>query len=152
MTNRLYRIIPAALLAAGLAFAQNPAPGAGRQLRPGARILPRLVRQLDLTDDQKAKAREIFKAQAEAARPLAQQMREARLQLAKDVKTGATEDMIARDAAAVGNLTTQLTVIRTKAMQQFYGILTPEQKAKWDELGERARQRQERLRQRVGQR
>ena len=93
-----------------------------------------MMKALNLTDDQKAQAKQIFGDARTASQPLREQLRDARQQLANDVKANAPENVIAKDSSAVGSLVSQMTTIRAKAMQQFYGTLTAEQKAKADEL------------------
>jgi len=115
-------------------FAQAP----GQQGRSGGgRGAHRAMRQLDLSEGQKTQAKEIFKATATEARPVAQQLRQAREQLSTDIKAGAPEATITQDANAIGAATAQLAVIRAKSQQKFYSILTGDQKAKLDSLKER---------------
>ena len=139
--------IGAALLltTALVVFSQQP-PGPPREGRgfhggPGGPGGPRefgpfgpFGRDLNLTDDQKAQAKQIFGDARTASQPLRQQLRDARQQLAADVKSNAPENVLAKDSSAVGSLVSQMTTIRAKAMQQFYGTLTAEQKAKADEM------------------
>ena len=134
--NSLIRYFGVAALAAGLAFAQ---PAAGERRAGAQRGQGRAMEQLGLTDTQKTQAKEIFKASATEARPVREQLREARQRLAADMKSGAAEGVISQDANAIGNLTAQLTVIHARAQQQFQAILTPEQKTKLDELKQNRR-------------
>lgn len=131
MTIRWFRFAAVAALSVGALLAQNNPP-AGRHAAGAG--MHHMARQLNLTDNQKAQAREIFQGTRESAQPLRQQMRDARQQLATDVKSGAGQDLIAKDSAAVGTLAGQLTAIRAQAFQKFYNILTPEQKTKLDTL------------------
>jgi Spy/CpxP family protein refolding chaperone len=135
MKRNLIQLFGVAALATGLTFAQspNPAPAPGQhkgwQHRRGARI-QRLTSELNLSADQQAQAKQIFQAASSSARPLAQQMRDARLQLANDVKSGAPQDIIAKDSNNVGAIVSQMTAIRTQAFEKFYATLNPDQKEK----------------------
>ena len=140
MNNRLTQLMAGATLAAGLVFAQAAPARPAHPFGPRARM-HRLVQALDLTADQKAQAKEILKSAGASAQPLRQQMRDARQQLRSDIKTAAPAEVVTKDSNTVGQLTSQLTAIRTTAMQKLYGILTPDQKAKLDTLAEQWRAR-----------
>jgi Spy/CpxP family protein refolding chaperone len=134
MKIQMIRFAAIAALATGMVFAQTTTtPDQGHR---GARRshLQHLVKQLDLTADQQTQAREIFQAGAQSTRPLTQQMRDARRQLRQDAKNGASQDVINKDSAALGPLTTQIAAARAETFQKFYGILTADQKAKLDQI------------------
>lgn len=96
--------------------------------------MQKMAQELNLSADQKAQAREIFRSAFQSAQPLRQQMRDARKQLQTDVKSGASEDLLAKDGSQVGAIAGQMAVSRAKAFEQFYSILTPDQKAKLETL------------------
>jgi Spy/CpxP family protein refolding chaperone len=136
MKNTYFRSISTAILAGGMVLAQSTAPQTGGRFRHHGRMQA-VATQLNLTDDQKAQAHEIFQSAAAAAKPLRDQMRGARQQLAADVRAGAAEEVISKDSGAIGALTSQLAVIRAKATQQFYQVLTPDQKNKFETMRSR---------------
>jgi Spy/CpxP family protein refolding chaperone len=137
-------------LAAGLAFAQAPAPapdaqgsanvGAGAHGILGQR-LAQAAQQLNLTDAQKQEARLIFQQAFRDAAPVRAQLRQNRLALAAAVKAGQDNDQIQRLAKTQGNLMGQMVTIRTEAAAAFYANLTPEQKAKADQMQQQFRQK-----------
>jgi Spy/CpxP family protein refolding chaperone len=139
MNRNIIRTLGVAAVAAGLTFAQGPAPttpapgpGQGQQRHWRGHMGGRLANYLNLTDAQKEQSKQIFQAAANESQPLRDQMREVRKQLAEAVKTNAPADQINQLAATVGDLTSKLTVIHTKAFAQFYNILTPDQRTKFD--------------------
>ena len=92
--------------------------------------MARLGTQLNLTDAQKAQAADIFQAARQQSQPLAQQLRQYRVELAAAVKSGAPAEQIDAVTAKMGPLMSQLTGIQTKAFQKFYAALTPDQQQK----------------------
>jgi periplasmic protein CpxP/Spy len=148
MKRHMTKIASIAALAAGMAFAQAPAappqrPGFGIR---GA-IRQRVLRNLNLTDSQKAQAKTIFQQARQAAQPVRQQIQQNRDALNAAVKNNDAAQ-IQQLAATAGNLQGQALAIRSGAMAQFYTLLTPDQKAKFDQMRQRARQM---MRQRTGQ-
>jgi|SRR5579884_3344769 Spy/CpxP family protein refolding chaperone len=142
MKSNSIRIIGAAALGAGLILAQTaqPAPATPGQAQGGQwaqrraqmrrNMVQRFSTYLNLSADQQTQARQIFQAARQSAQPVAQQLREARKALDDAVKANASDAQIDQLSANIGNLVSQLTAIRTKAFEKFYGILTPEQKDK----------------------
>ena len=139
MTRRL--TIPVmTLLIAFSAFAQGPhGPRTG-----GGRGLDFLAGYLALTDAQKQQAQTIFDAARAASETARGQIESARDALQTAVKANRPEAELDRLAAAVGTIEGQLVAIDAKASAKFYALLTPEQKAKYDELRNRGGGRGER--------
>ncbi len=138
MKNPVSKTILGGLLAATLVLAQTPAPAAApvAKGRPG---VGRLVRQLNLTPDQKTQAKAIFEAGRTDAKPVAFQLKQAREALANAVKSGAPDAQIDQLSTAVGPLASQLAAIRAKTLAKFYAILTPDQKDKASAIMSQAR-------------
>jgi Spy/CpxP family protein refolding chaperone len=137
-------------MAAGMAFAQapaapaQPAPGKAWNGRRGA-VRRHMMQALNLTDVQKAQAKALFQQARETAKPLAQQLKDTREAMSAAVKANDVAQ-IQHLAAQQGNLQGQLAAIRSEAMAKFYTNLTPEQRAKADQVQQRVRQRmQQRL-------
>lgn len=132
---RSFQFLAAVILVGGVLMAQTATPPAGGQRRAAAAragrggVLVRLNRLLNLTDDQKAQARQIFGAAAQQAQPIHKQLQQDRQALAAAVKSSTDSD-IDRLANAIGGEQAQLTSIRAKAAAKFYKILTPGQQAK----------------------
>ena len=134
-----------AALASGMVFAQSPAPSnpaqppaQHRQWNRGQRF-ERMATRLNLTDDQKQQARSIWQAARASSRPLAQQLREGRQAVRDAVKAGKSGADLDQLTASVGNLAGQMATIRTKAFAQFYAMLTPDQRAKADQMADHVR-------------
>jgi len=104
----------AAVLAAGMAFAQNaPAqnsPHAGRHGAQAGSMIDRLSARLNLTDAQKQQAQSIFAEARKSAQPVRDQIRQDKQALAAAMKSGSQADidrisnnMGPPDGASLGN-------------------------------------------------
>lgn len=132
MTSKLFRLLGAATLVAGLTFAQssttttnpNPAP------HPMARHrMARIANYLQLTDAQKTQAKAIFQAANEAGQPIREQLKPMRQQLQAAITSG-NSAQIDQITAGMAPLKSQLAANRAKAFSKFYAILTPDQQTK----------------------
>lgn len=138
MKNRLVKMTGAGLLAVGLLTAQTqtpttPAPGQGnQQFRRHRGGMGRMAQALNLTDDQKAQAKQIFKDAATASKPLHDQMKQARQALQAAVKNNPAGTQVDQLAVQVGQISGQLAANRARAFGKFYSILTPDQQQKLD--------------------
>jgi Spy/CpxP family protein refolding chaperone len=147
MTKRLVDLAMAGALAAGLALAQTPA-GAPQADAAGtttpktfrAAVRHRMVKALGLTDAQKQQAKAIFQATKTANQPIRTQLQQNRQALAAAVKANDI-GQIRQLAQVQGNLKGQVMAARAEAMAKFYATLTPDQKAKADQIQQKVRQR-----------
>lgn len=121
-------------LAAVPAIAQ---PGAGRG---HGRMFRHAAGELGLTEQQKQFAKQLFADSRKQAEPIATELKQVRQSLAAAVKANNTGE-IATLSARQGVLSGQLAEVRANSMAKFYAQLTPEQKAKADELREQRRNR-----------
>ena len=160
MKPNLMKIAAAATLAVGMAFAQSAAPTpkteSQSKARPFARgpwAHERMMNQLNLTAAQKAQAKTIFETARQNAKPLRDQLMQNHQSLWAAVKANDTAQ-IQKLSTEQGNLHGQLAANRSLAMAQFYQILTPEQRAKADQMHQnmqtRMQERRERMQQRRG--
>jgi Spy/CpxP family protein refolding chaperone len=147
MKQQLVKFATVAAMAAGMAFAQTtPAPAPPQppqgKFRAGMKgaIRKRMMQALNLTDAQKQQAKAMFQQAKQNSSPLREQMKQNRAALAAAVK--------ANDVAQIhslslqqGNLQGQMLGIRTEARAKFYAALTPEQKAKSDQMQQRIKDR-----------
>ena len=147
MNQHVLRFATVAALAAGMAMAQTPAtpaqPGAGTRQNWAARKgagRQRMLRALNLTDAQKQQAKTIFQQARQNAQPLAQQLKQNRESLAAAVKANDVAQIHSLTAQQ-GTLRGQVMGIRSEAMAKFYNILTPEQKAKSDQMHQKMKER-----------
>ena len=98
------------------------------------------ARDLNLTPDQQAQAKQIMAGARQESAPLRQQMKQNREALASAIKSGndAQIDQITKADAPV---MAQMAAIRAHAFEKIYATLTPEQKAKADTMRQRFQSR-----------
>lgn len=152
MTNRVHllRYSAIGLLAAGVAFAQAAPPseqyGAGQQQTGAptgystgsAAKSPQMrfkdvATLLDLTPDQQTKGQQIFQNAWNSAQPLIQQFRQNRQNMKSLMQSGNVSQLntqITPLAQKQGSIVSDLVQTRTRAMAQFYSLLTPDQRVK----------------------
>ncbi len=138
-------------LAAGMAFAQAPAapaapaqpakPGVARRLN----LRRRMTKRLNLTDAQKQQAKTIFQQAKQSAQPVRDQLKQDRQALTAAVENNDTVK-IGQLSTTIGSLQGQLVSIRSSAMAKFFATLTPDQKAKAEQMRQSIRQRMEQRR------
>ncbi len=141
MKNTLTYLASVTALASGMLFAQTPAPS--NQSQPPAQhrqwnrgqMFDRFATKLNLTDDQKAQAKSILQSSRESSQPVVQQLRQSRQALRDAVKAGKSGSEIDQLSANLGQLTGQMTAIRSKAFAKVYALLTPEQRTKAEQMG-----------------
>ena len=133
MKRNLVTILTVAALAAGMAVAQTAATPANPGIGVRAAVRQRILKKLNLTDAQKAQAKEITQQAKTAAQPLRQQLQQNRQSLAAAVQSNDTAQ-IQSLAAAQGALRGQVLAIRSGAQAKFFAILTPDQKTQWSKL------------------
>ena len=145
MTSKWIKPIGATVLAAGMALAyaetpSNTAPAApphqhsaqSRQQWEQKRF-DRMSAYLNLTDAQKAQAQTILKSAHQNAMQFGTQLKQNRQALAAAIKADNKAD-IERLSAEQGRLMGKTMAIRTEAFAQIYQTLTPDQRAKADQM------------------
>jgi Spy/CpxP family protein refolding chaperone len=151
MKRTFVKLAAVAALATGFVFAQTPSPSPSPNPQTGSHQLvrrhrARFAQALNLTDAQKAQAKTIFQQARETAKPIREQLKQNRQALAAVVKAGGNEAELQKLATVQGKLRSQMVVIRSEAAAKFYASLTPEQKAKADQMQQRFHARVERFR------
>jgi len=140
LTKRWMTLIGTGALAAGLLLAQ---PAMGRRAwrnggaapgEPAHRGLAFIAGYLNLTADQKTQAQAIVEDARTQVQALAPQLKDQRQAIRDAAKNNADDNTIQLLATKQGELHSQLAAIRIKSMVKFYKMLTPEQKAKAEEL------------------
>ena len=116
---------------------QNPARRA-RQMRRN--FHQRLMQELALSPAQKQQAKEIFQQTRSANQPVRAQLVQNRESLAAAIKSDDTAQ-IRKLTEARASLMAKMMTARSEAMAKFYAQLTPEQKAKADQIHQRLQQR-----------
>lgn len=149
LRHSLTKYAAVSALAAGMAFAQASAVSNSPTNAPKAQEgrcgfmrqhLEHLAQTLNLTDSQKQQARTIFQQARQSAQPVRQELKQNREALSAAAKAGQTAD-IQKLSSEQGRLMGRLVAIRTEASAKFYQILTPEQRAKADQMHQQFRQR-----------
>ena len=127
--KRTMTFLATAAMAAGMVFGQTaPVHQNGRM---AAR--QRFERALNLNDTQKAQAKSIFQNARQENAPLRAQLKQNRDALQVAVKTN-DKARIDQLSAAEGQVIGKMMATRTEAMAKFYQTLTPEQRAKADQM------------------
>ena len=146
MKTHLTRFAAVAALAAGMAFAQAPATPAAPQSAPDtaataprAAMRHRMLKALNLTAAQKQQAKTIFQQNKQSVQPIAQQAKQNRAALAAAVKANDTTQ-IQQLATQQGSLQGQVLAMRSESMAKFYATLTPDQRAKAEQIQQKIQQ------------
>jgi protein CpxP len=93
-----------------------------------------MAKELNLTEAQQAQAKAIFDDARAQAQPLHEQLRNGHKAIADAVKANKSDAELQQLADAQGDVMGRLAGIHARAFARFYANLTPEQKAKADEL------------------
>jgi protein CpxP len=138
----------AALLMSVAALAQHGGPG-GHRGGPGGHghrgnLLGHFTRELNLTDAQQAQVKQLTDAFHESNKAQHEQLMKGGPGGGpfEGLKDGAFDEAAVRAAAqARANLHVEMEVAHARLMSQIYALLTPEQKAKVNELRQHHEQR-----------
>ena len=137
------KTIATAAIAVGLAtagFAAQDGPRGRAFGHHRGDMLTRAGAALDLTDTQKEFAKQLAADTRKQAAPVMKELRQNRQEIAAAVKSNNTA-AITTLSQRQGDLTAQLSALHAKSMASFYAQLTPEQKAKADEMHSRVKDR-----------
>jgi hypothetical protein len=91
-----------------------------------------LARRLDLSDSQKQQALTLYQGVEQATQPLEEKLGIARKAMRDAAKNNALTE-IERISAQIGVLSGQIAAVEAKCDASLYGMLTVEQKQKWDQ-------------------
>ena len=83
----------------------------------------------------------IFQNVQQSAQPIRQELKQNREKLSAAAKASNSEGDIQKLAAEQGRLLGKLIAIRTEGSAKFYQVLTPEQRAKADQMHRQFRQK-----------
>ena len=110
-------------------------------------------RGLNLTDDQKAKMKQIRESFAESNKPLREQVRAKRQELRQASEGGTFNEALAtQKLTEIAPLEAKLMAARANLHQQMLSVLTAEQKAQLEQSRAQFKQRREQFKQRREQR
>lgn len=130
-------------LGSQLALADDTGPAPGPEQFQGGHdgqhrrghFFKKMVKELGLSDQQKAQAKALFKSNREASKPLFANLMTAKHQLEKLVASGTADPAtIQAQAAALATAETNLAVQRAQGTKQFLALLTPDQVAKYNAM------------------
>ena len=99
-------------------------------------MMQRLSSRLNLTADQQTQAKAIFQQSRAQMKTLAPKLREERQAISAAVKSD-NEQQIDQVLNQDAQLNAQARAIHAKAMAKFYQLLTPDQKARFDQMRSR---------------
>ena len=98
----------------------------------------RILKQLDLTDEQKAQVKSILSDERPTIQPLVQQLGATRRELRAATVNGQFDEATVRALAAKATQAmTDLIVEKARVQSKIYNVLTPEQQTKFNQLQER---------------
>jgi protein CpxP len=135
-----------AVIAAGLS-AQGGRPGRGGPGGPGGVSLP--LQQLDLTEDQRTRVRDVMERYQPELQGVGERLRAAMDAQRTAIEMVPTDEGLVRSASDVAApVQSDMAVLRAHIHGEVFAVLTPEQQAK---AGEVAAQREARMEQRAAQ-
>lgn len=137
-TRKILFAATAVVLTGAMALMAAPPPRRGGG--PGAGPMM-FGRALDLTDAQKEQAKAIFEETRKANETYREQLRSLRAEEREAIKAGKSENELRNLAQRSANVTADMHANRLVAQSKFWQILTPEQRAKLEERGEKMRER-----------
>ena len=109
----------------------------------------KLLKQLDLTENQEIRVREMFSAHREEMRPHANKLRIARNTMVQTMETAPLDEPAVREAhRALAGIREEMVVARARMMDEVRSILTPEQNARLTQMKAERRERIEEKRDR----
>ncbi|WP_158681510.1 Spy/CpxP family protein refolding chaperone [Microbulbifer pacificus] len=145
-------IIGSALTTSGLVMAFPDGDHGPRGHHMGGfdkeRMFEHLADELDLTEGQKAQLKANREAGKEARKADREAMREVHKQLREAIESGADQATLDSLGAKLGQLEVKKMQRMQEKREQFESILTPEQKAKLEELKSERKERHEKRMQR----
>lgn len=144
-------VVAAGLLAAHAVSAQPRGRGfggPGRGFAGGFGGPPLLLRQLDLTAEQREQVRTIFEQQREELRAAGERLRAAEQGRQEAITAVPYDEQAIRNSSnEIAAAMTDLAIVEARIHSQIHALLTPEQQAKADELrAERQKRMEERHR------
>lgn len=134
--KRMICLTAALLATAALGVAQMRGGSGGAQPDPARMVEARvamLAQALNLTDAQKTQAMKIFTDAQAASERYREEIQVVRQEMQTAIKANdpASIDRYARD---IGTATAEITAIDARAQAAFYGLLTADQKTKYDQM------------------
>jgi periplasmic protein CpxP/Spy len=126
-------ILGSTLVATTAARAADPSNPGAAPSHPA--MGSRLQQQLGLTDEQAQAIHEVHARRAASSKELWRSMRQAQSELRQLALNGGDQATIQAKTAAVAQLLSQSVEMRVASLQEISPILTPEQRAKFAQMG-----------------
>ena len=148
----IWTALVASLLAAPMTLSASIQPEGRhgfRGERGGRGGMGRIVRELDLTDEQRERMRAL---RNQGSRDTFERVSNARRALNEAVESGADEGTIRQLAFQYGEAEGDAAIERSRMHAQFLAILTPEQRQQYETLKAERKQRMEERRERMRER
>lgn len=99
------------------------------------RVARLIFKRLNLTDEQKAQAKQVRQSHRESLMALRKEMRTRRLEIRKSLQGGAFDEALVREKLTeIAGLRAKVMAERFQMRQQMLALLTPEQKATLNQL------------------
>jgi Spy/CpxP family protein refolding chaperone len=139
MKNTWLRFLAVPAIAGGMLLAavpevsQQPNPAAEQRAQRLQKRGDRIARSLNLSDAQKAQFTADWQASRASARPIHSQLHQLRQEMFQAVRANDTA-AIAQLSAKEGALEGRMSAMRHEAFAKIYSQLTPDQRAKADQL------------------
>lgn len=108
------------------------------------------MQKLELTEEQRAQFEEIARQHREAMKPVREQAKALRAQLREALDGGADATRVGQLVLEQKALRDRMKADRRKLQESFVALLTPEQKARWEELRKGREERRQRMQERRG--
>lgn len=105
----------------------------------------RIVKKLGLTPEQKEQVKALVKSQRDAMKGLRDQRKAAREKLESAIKSGAADDVLIANHKELQALQGQASSLHFENMLAIRKLLTPEQKAKFNEMMDERRGKHKRF-------
>ncbi len=146
MKKVIIAIIAFAVLATGVLFAVAQRSGDGKMggwgKRGGHHRGGLTLRGLDLTDEQKAKVKQIVEESKTKTQPIHESLKANHQKMDEATANGAFDEAaVSAIATEKGNLSAQMTVEHLRVKSQVFSILTAEQKTKAAEMKSKMQER-----------
>lgn len=146
MKKVIIAIIAFAVLATGVMFAVAQRSGDGKMggwsKRGGHHRGGLMLRGLDLTDEQKARVKQIVEESKTKTQPIRESLKANHQKMDEATANGAFDEAaVSAIATEKGNLSAQMTVERARVKSRIFALLTAEQKTKATDMKSKMQER-----------
>jgi|GEM_PF-2922571 len=93
-----------------------------------------LKKQLNLTEEQDAKAKQIREQSRDKIKPIFEQIKAEKAKMKELVEQNSSKEVLEKQREKIAGLMKQAKEIHKQNLENFQGILTPEQKTKFEDI------------------